>query len=246
LEELQLVETFATAHHEALSYIRSRIISGEYPGGMRINSNQIAAKLGCSRIPIREALRQLEAEGFVTMLPNRGATVAALTPEAVEDLFRIRSSLELLALDHSIGRFDESALVELTILKERMDRVRNDPTVWVEHHDRFHQFISRMAGRERLQAEIIRIHRAVRPYTLLYVSSGLMVEEPHNNHQMIVDVLRGGHKREAMRVMKSHLEGIMTNFIDYLRVREEHKKIEKEPLKLKERSVRTKKDKVVA
>lgn len=241
-----MVETFATAHHEALSYIRNRIISGEYPGGMRINSNEIAAKLGCSRIPIREALRQLEAEGFVTMLPNRGATVAVLSPESVEDLFRIRSSLELLALEHSIDRFDESALVELTILKERMDRVRSDPAVWVEHHDRFHQFIARMAGRERLQAEIERIHRAVRPYTLLYVSSGLMVEEPHNNHQMIVDVLRTGNKREVMRVMRSHLEGIMANFIDYLRVRESHGRGEKVSSKSKERAVRVKKDKVVA
>lgn len=241
-----MVETFATAHHEALSYLRGRIISGEYPGGMRINSNEIAAKLGCSRIPIREALRQLEAEGFVTMLPNRGATVAVLTPESVEDLFRIRSSLELLALEYSIGRFDESALVELTILKERMDRVRSDPAVWVEHHDRFHQFIARQAGRERLQAEIERIHRAVRPYTLLYVSSGLMVEEPHNNHQMIVDVLRTGNKREVMRVMRSHLEGIMANFIDYLRTRENHGQGGKESLKSRERAVRVKKDKVVA
>ncbi len=243
---MQLVEPFATAHHEALSYLRSRIISGEYPNGMRINSNEIAAKVGCSRIPIREALRQLEAEGFVTMLPNRGATVAVLTPEAVEDLFRIRSSLELLALEHSIGRFDETALVELTILKQRMDRVRSDPAIWVEHHDRFHQFIARMAGRERLQAEIERIHLAVRPYTLLYVSSGLMIEEPHNNHQMIVDVLRTGNKRDVMRVMKSHLEGVMANFIDYLRAREKHRQVEKEPSKPKGRPMRPKKDRAVA
>ncbi len=243
---MQLVETFATAHHEALSYLRSRIISGEYPNGMRINSNEIGAKLGCSRIPIREALRQLEAEGFVTMLPNRGATVAVLTPESVEDLFRIRSSLELLALEFSIGRFDETALVELSILKGRMDRVSGDPGIWVEHHDRFHQFISRMAGRERLQAEIERIHRAVRPYTLLYVSSGLMVEEPHNNHQMIVDVLRTGAKRDVMRVMKSHLDGVMANFIDYLRTREKLGQVEKGSLKPKKRLIREKKDSAVA
>lgn len=235
-----MAETFATAHHEALSYLRSRIISGEYPGGMRINSNEIAAELGCSRIPIREALRQLEAEGFVTMAPNRGATVAALTPEAVEDLFNIRSSLELLALEHSIGRFDEATIVELTILKDRMDRVRNDPMIWVEHHDRFHQFIARMAGRERLQTEIERIHRAVRPYILLYVSSGLMVEEPHNNHQMIVDVLRTGNKKAAMRVMKSHLDGILANFIDHLRSREKQRKVEQEAAKPKARSTRAK------
>lgn len=241
-----MVETFATAHHQAVSYLRSRVISGEYPGGMRINSNEIAAKLGCSRIPIREALRQLEAEGFVTMLPNRGASVAVLTPEAVEDLFHIRSSLELLALEHSFGRFDESALVELTILKERMDRVSGDPAVWVEHHDRFHQFIAQMAGRDRLQAEIERIHRAVRPYILLYFGSGLMVEEPHNNHQMIVDVLRTGSKKEAMRVMKSHLEGIMSNFIDYLREREKSGQTERRPSKSNTRSTRAKKNKVIA
>lgn len=241
-----MAETFATAHHEALSYLRSRIISGEYQGGMRINSNAVAAKLGCSRIPIREALRQLEAEGFVTMLPNRGASVAVLSPEAVEDLFRIRSSLELLALESAIGRLDETALVELTILKDRMDRVRGDPAVWVEHHDRFHQFISGLAGRDRLQSEIERIHRAVRPYILLYVSSGLMVEEPHNNHQMIVDVLRTGNKKNAMHVMKSHLDGIMSNFIDYLRKREKQGQAEHLPMRAKGRAKRANKDKMLA
>ena len=217
---MKLAETFATAHHEAVHYIRCRIISGEYSGGMRINSNEVAASLGCSRIPIREALRQLEAEGFVTMLPNRGASVAVLTPEAVKDLFDIRACLELLALENAIGRFDDSAIAELIILKERMDRVSGDPMLWVVHHDRFHQFISRMAGRDRLQMEIERIHRAVRPYTLLHVNSGFDVETPENNHKMIVDVIRQGDKDEAIRVMRKHLEGIVSSFIDFLRSRE--------------------------
>ena len=210
---------FATAQHEALAYIRERILGGEYPGGMRINSNEIAASLSCSRIPVREALRQLEAEGFVTMQPNRGASVAVLTPEAVADLFAIRCSLELIALEAGFPKFNDATIAELVVLKERMDRSSENRVQWLEHHDRFHQFIARVSGRDQLCKELERIHRAVRPYLVLYNKYSPHAEIPQYNHQMIVNVIKTNNKEQALIVMREHLEGVVSNIVEFLRGR---------------------------
>jgi DNA-binding GntR family transcriptional regulator len=214
-------KVFATAQHEALDHIRAKIMTGEYPGGMRINSNDIATKLNCSRIPIREALRQLEAEGFITMLPNRGAVVATLTPEAVADLFDIRCALELIAFEATFDRLTDSAMAELLVLKDRMDRHRENKLLWVEHHDRFHQFIASMSGRDQLCKEIARIHHAVRPYILLGMTDAEHVEVKGHDHQLIVDAIKYGDPQKGLDVMRDHLKGVATILIDFLRSRSE-------------------------
>lgn len=76
-------------------YIRSRITAGEFPPGFRLKERDLSAELGISRIPIREAVRDLSTEGFVTLLPRRGAVVTQLMPEDLEDIFEVRMALEV-------------------------------------------------------------------------------------------------------------------------------------------------------
>ena len=76
-------------------YIRARITSGEFPPGFRLKERDLSAELGISRIPIREAVRDLSTEGFVTMLPRRGALVTELVPEDLDDIFEVRMALEV-------------------------------------------------------------------------------------------------------------------------------------------------------
>lgn len=215
------MQVFATTQLQALYLIRGKILSGELVGGTKINVADIAAELNCSRIPVREALRQLEAEGFVTMIPNRGASVALLTPEAVKDLFDIRTSLELMALEDAVEHFDAESLHELSVLKDRMDRNSGTRLLWIEHHDKFHQFIAERSGRERLSKEIERIHGAVRPYILMYIAAAEDVEVEGADHQQIMDVLKKGDKREAIKVMRAHLSGIVARIVEFLRKRGE-------------------------
>ncbi len=76
-------------------YIRARITSGEFPPGFRLKERELSDELGISRIPIREAVRDLSTEGFVTLLPRRGAVVSELVPEDLDDIFEVRMALEV-------------------------------------------------------------------------------------------------------------------------------------------------------
>lgn len=97
-------------------YIRSRITSGEFAPGHRLKERDLSTELGISRIPIREAVRDLATEGFVTLLPRRGAIVSELVPEDLDDIFEVRLALEVTecvlaaerATDEEIARMREA------------------------------------------------------------------------------------------------------------------------------------------
>ena len=91
-----------SAQQEAYRFLRDRILSGELTAEARLNPAEIAELLGISRMPVREALRQLDAEGLVTMRPNRAAHVTRLTAPEVEDLFEIRTMLEVMAVRYAV------------------------------------------------------------------------------------------------------------------------------------------------
>lgn len=76
-------------------YIRSKITAGDFPPGFRLKERELSTELGISRIPIREAVRDLSTEGFVTLLPRRGAVVTELRPEDLDDIFEVRLALEV-------------------------------------------------------------------------------------------------------------------------------------------------------
>src|SRR6476469_3846179 len=122
----------ATAQQEAYLFVRDRILSGEFSAKARLNPAKIADRLGISRMPVREALRQLDAEGLVTMRPNRAAFVASLSAEEVEDLFEIRTALEVMAVGYAVHNLTDDDLAELIALKDRMDRARSNKHEWLK------------------------------------------------------------------------------------------------------------------
>src|SRR6202789_1937222 len=92
--------------------LRDQIIRGEIPEGAQLRQDAIATQSQVSRIPVREALRQLDAEGLIAIVPNRGAVVPALSADDVEELFSIRALLEPEVLKLSIPRFTEDDFAE--------------------------------------------------------------------------------------------------------------------------------------
>jgi DNA-binding GntR family transcriptional regulator len=137
----------ATAQQEAYHFLRDRILSGELTGNSRVNPAEIADRLGISRMPVREALRQLDAEGLVTMRPNRAAFVSSLSAAEVEELFEIRTVLEVMAVGYAVRNLTDDSLAELIALKERMDRARGDKFEWAKRHEEFHQAICNIGPR---------------------------------------------------------------------------------------------------
>lgn len=210
----------ATAQQEAYIFLRDKILSGEYLGGLRLNPAQIGSLLGISRMPVREALRQLSAEGLVTMKPNRGAVVTRLTALEVEELFRMRAALEGLAARYAASNITDAALAEIVEAQKRMDRARPNTQRWVSRHDELHQLICVTGQCVQLPREIARIRSAVQPYLLMYLSIYERSEMEGYEHESVIAAIAGGDPDVAERVMREHVMSAAAGIIDFLKARE--------------------------
>ncbi len=141
--------------------LREAILRGSYAGGQPLRQDELAAQFGTSKIPVREALRQLEAEGLVTFFPNRGAVVASLSPDEAEEIGEIRSALEAAA--HDLHRAQD-------VLDEARDEP--DPTRWSVLNWEFHAALYAPAGRPQLLKLIQQLHRRVDRYMRVTLGRG--------------------------------------------------------------------------
>ncbi len=134
--------------------IRTRIAEGTWGPGVRLRERDLAEEFGVSRVPVREALRALESEGFVELLPRRGAVVRDLTRSVVEELFDIRQVLEVLAARLVAERIDEQGLAELaTVVEDGRRAVDADDYSWAgTANTAFHETMLRLAANESLRA----------------------------------------------------------------------------------------------
>jgi DNA-binding GntR family transcriptional regulator len=130
-------------------HIQELIFEGEINAGERINEKRLSEQLGVSRAPIREATRALQQLGLVDVINNRGVFVRSVNLKQVIDIFNIRVSLAELAASEAARRVNDTALVELGELIERMDSVRS-PDEYLQLNLAFHQRIFELADNERL------------------------------------------------------------------------------------------------
>ncbi len=185
--------------------MQDRIVSGALPGGARLLPEAIAAELGISRMPVREAIRQLDAEGYVTIRPNRGAIVTSRTRAEVVELFEIRAALEGTALRLGAQAASAEAFGDLGHELARLRSMGTDHAGWLERHDDLHDQLCRTSGRLQLEAECRRYRLAVRPYMRLYLKSGRTFEQPGFEHEHLIEALRGRDGELAERRMRSHI-----------------------------------------
>lgn len=134
--------------------LRGQIISGELPPGSRLVETELAARFGTSRGPVREAIRELEREGIVMVLPRRGAVVGSLSRKDLEELYSVREALELLALREACRKADDATLEAIKVQLDAIDRaLESGDSAQVVHADlEFHRAICRAAGNSRLLA----------------------------------------------------------------------------------------------
>lgn len=196
--------TASSAQQQAYAYIHACIRDGRFAGGARIKPEEVASVLGLSRMPVREAIRQLDSEGLLTIRLNRGAVVTMLSSGELTELFEMRAVLEGLAMRTAVAAMDDDAFEEADLLLARMERARPDVGDWINRHEAFHDFLCRRSGRDRLIAEVARLRAAVAPYLRLslHASSAAMDTA---EHRLLVDVLRTGDPDRAEATMRNHV-----------------------------------------
>lgn len=193
-----------SAFAEAYRYLRQRIRDGRLASGTRIKADDIAQQLGLSRMPVREAIRQLDSEGLVTIRPNRGAVVTILDPEEVLELFQMRSVLEGLAVRRAIERFDEEAFDELELRFSRLERAQGDLDQWILRHNDFHDVICARSGGHRLFAQVQRLRTAIEPYLRIVLAQTEM-DRTVIEHRELIEILRRRDAEAAEATMRDHI-----------------------------------------
>ena len=183
---------------------RESIISGTYGPGQRLNINELARELGVSAVPIREALRALEAEGFVEFSANRGAVVKAISAAEVREAFLIRVPLESLAVSEAIPQLTEAHFIELNGYLDRME-AEKDVSRWLELNQRFHLSLYRCANLPRLYQVITLLWAMTRPYLAIFAARGQDLAKDQVDHRGLIEACRSGESKKAVKIIEKHL-----------------------------------------
>lgn len=156
----------ATTADTVAAALRRALHQGRWPPGAPLRQEDLAAEFGVSRIPVREALNKLQAEGLVVVEPNRGAFVARLSVSEVDEIFDLRVLLECDALRHAIPQHTPRSLRQLHALQAELD-AEDDPHLWMATDAAFHEVLYAPSDRSKtlemiaaLRASVTRLYRA--------------------------------------------------------------------------------------
>lgn len=204
-----------TVKEKVLKSLREAIIRGYLTGGQQLRQDEIALQLGVSRVPVREALMQLEAAGLVTFYPYKGAVVSTLSPDEAKEIFEIRSILETEALRFAFPNLSDKVLDRAEQLIEEAS-LEKDPFNWSDQNWKFHSFLYQYANRPRLLDIINSLHESVDRYKRIYLKTLSFYSESIKTHKQLVSRLREKNIEEATALMKKHLKNAEFHIIQYL------------------------------
>lgn len=188
--------------------LRQAILKGELEPGERLMEIQLAERLGVSRTPIREAIRKLELEGLVLMIPRKGAEVARISEKSLRDVLEIRRSLEELAIELACQRMTEEEIDELDKTQTSFRRAvaSQDVMLMAETDEAYHDIIYRGTNNNRLVQIINNLREQMYRYRLEYIKDAdkrqiLLIE-----HDNILKAIRGRRVAEAKAAMREHID----------------------------------------
>jgi DNA-binding GntR family transcriptional regulator len=185
--------------------IRERILAGEFGPGERLAEERLSEELGVSRMPVREALRALAAEGIVTLEPRRGASVTLYTEEQVQELVEVRATLESLNAKLAAKRHDPKQIAELERILAAGSRItaKTDLAVIQENNNQFHEALERITA----NSVLMNIVRSLRDRTALIFArqSRARVRENWAEHAGIVRAVIAGDSDLAALLAARHV-----------------------------------------
>lgn len=203
----------------AADEIRRRILSGEFPEGFQLKQDALAEDFGMSRIPIREALVQLESEGFVKILPHRGAQVSELSPAEIRELFELRALLEPRLLRLSAPRLtdDDFSVLDQINAEYRSEMRLKNPARWGELNTRLHLQLMSRAEQPRTLAIVVALLQNTDRYTRLQLSlTSSARARAEKEHAAIAKLCRAGDVAAACNLLTAHIRHAEEMLVDYI------------------------------
>jgi DNA-binding GntR family transcriptional regulator len=202
----------------ALTALRDRILRGVFAEGEPLRQDALADELGVSRIPIREALRQLESEGLVTFNPHRGAIVSTLSMSEIDEVFALRADLEVDLLERALPNIGAH---ELKLADETLDSFKRaiehgDMTAWGQLNWHFHSTLYAPADRPITMDIVRRLHQQSERYLRLQIAFAHGAERADSEHRAIVRAVRKHDSARATSLMRDHIIGAGRALLDFL------------------------------
>jgi DNA-binding GntR family transcriptional regulator len=206
----------ASAPDYAAGAIRDGITTGRYPLGSRLDQNALAGELGISTIPVREALRQLEAEGLVEISPRRGAFVATISTDEMIEIYKIREALDSLAISEAVPNLTDADLRRVGSILEEMEQstAAHDMARTLVLNRQFHGEIYAAGGMPRLLQMIANLTDRYSIYNKVYIPRHS--EHSTHEHRAIFEACRDRDVARAVELTRDHLRRARQQMIDTL------------------------------
>jgi DNA-binding GntR family transcriptional regulator len=198
--------------------LRERILGGQIPGGAQLRQDAIAADYGVSRIPVREALRQLEAEGIVTFYPHRGATVSELSLAEIGELFEIRARLETDILARAVPHLTDAICDRAGQVLDSFDKAfeTEEVTTWGQLNWQFHAALYEPADRPRTLTIIQNLHNNTDRYSRLQLLLTRGSARAQMEHRQILALCRKREADAACALLERHILAAGNALIQFL------------------------------
>lgn len=220
--KLQLIaDDYLPLRDVVFKTLRGAILRGELEPGERLMEIRLANELGVSRTPIREAIRMLELEGLVLMVPRRGAQVAKITEKDLKEVLEVRIGLDELAIGFACERVTLEQLEAIRETGEHFESLADseDLTAVAEADVRFHDRIYDAAGNQRLNQILNNLREQMYRYRMEYLKDTKRRRKLADEHRAIYEAIRQRDTETAKREIRSHVRQQEETII--LRMREE-------------------------
>lgn len=202
--------------------LRDEIIRGDLTPGQYLRLEEIAARFDVSTMPVREALRDLEADGMVTNFPHRGARVTELSADELQDIYDIRANLEEMAARSAVPFVTKPLITELAALIEEIENHSGDVATLVTLNHEFHLTLYAASGRKHLYDLIRTLRYRSQHYLHVYTAeidtSGL--RQTPGEHRAILEACKCGDAEQAAALTREHIAEAGRAIVKYQRERE--------------------------
>ena len=199
--------------------LRQAILRGELQPGERLMEIQLAQRLGVSRTPVREAIRKLELEGLVLMIPRRGAEVAEITRQDLEDVLEVRAALEELAVKDACEHITDEQLQDLKKAANEFKRSLEgtDLVACAEADIHFHEIIYAATNNKRLVQMLNNLREQMYRYRIEYLKKKECHPQLVAEHEEVIDAIESGEREKAMRITSQHIDNQVETVADTIR-----------------------------
>ncbi|MGE5263512.1 MAG: GntR family transcriptional regulator [Acidobacteriota bacterium] len=208
-----------TVKDQLVQALRDEIIRGNLHPGQYLRQEDLAERFEVSTMPIREALRDLEADGLVTIYPHRGAIVCSLSPEDLEDIYDTRALLEEMATRLAVPRLSETTFDEMSAILDELDHHLKDVLIAVNLNHRFHSTLYAASGRQHLCELQQVLRRRTHHYLYAYITCLGDMPQAQAEHRAILEACRRRNAEQAAAITRDHVTRVGHALIRYVKER---------------------------